>query len=248
MQIIPVMDLKAGNVVHAVGGQRGDYQPLRSEIFPNADPRAVAQGLVSLLHASWVYVADLDAIEGQTPDWRSLAAVADTGLQLILDAGVADLPMAKLVASTAVAGRPLDAIVVALESVGQVRDLPAILQAIGVDRAVFSLDLFAGQPLTRCTTLTGRTPLEIADLAWQAGFRRLIVLDLAAVGTGQGPPTVDLCRALAGSHAWQQLITGGGVRGTHDLQRLADAGCHAALVASCLHRGVGLSGSNPTRG
>jgi uncharacterized protein related to proFAR isomerase len=30
-------------------------------------------------------------------------------------------------------------------------------------------------------------------------------------------------------------VAGGGVRGTDDLARLRDAGCHAALVSSWLH-------------
>ena len=236
VQVIPVIDLKAGLVVHAVGGQRAAYQPLRNAIFPSAEPRVVARQLADQMHATWVYVADLDAIAGDSPDWNSLQAVADTGLRLILDAGVADPRIARDVASATLAGRMVDAVVVALECVRCANDLPAVLQAIGVDRAVFSLDLFAGQTLVQCSTLSGRPPIEIADLAWQIGFRRLIVLDLAAVGKGQGPQTVDLCRELADRHPWQQLVTGGGVRGVGDLRALADVGCHAALVASCLHR------------
>ena len=236
--MVPVMDLKAGSVVHAVGGQRDTYQPVRSELFPSADPAAVAQVLVDRFQATWVYVADLDAIQGNSPDWRSLTAVANAGLQLMLDAGVGDRDTAQTVACATVAGHQLDAVIVALECLRDASDLSGLVQTIGPERAVFSLDLINGQPLGTCTSLTARGPLKIADLAWDAGFRRLIVLDLAAVGKGQGPATIELCRSLSAGHAWLQLISGGGVRGEQDLLALSGAGCHTALVASSLYLGA----------
>ena len=217
IEVVPVMDLKAGTVVHAVGGRREAYQPVRSELFPSADPAAVAQVLVDRFQATWVYVADLDAIQGKLPDWHSLTGVANSGLKLLLDAGVGDLDAAQTVARATVAGKQVDAVIVALECLRDLSDLPAVVRTIGQQRAVFSLDLLNGEPLGECPTLTTREPLEIADLAWDAGFRRLIVLDLAAVGRGQGPSTVELCRSLTARHAWPQLISGGGVRGEEDL-------------------------------
>jgi phosphoribosylformimino-5-aminoimidazole carboxamide ribotide isomerase len=220
-----------------VGGQREEYQPVRSELFPNADPAAVAQVLVERFQATWVYVADLDAIQGKLPDWHSLTGVANSGLLLMLDAGVGDLDAAQAVARATVAGHQVDAVIVALECLRDPSDLSAVVQTIGQQRAVFSLDLFNGQPMGKCTSLTTRGPLEIADLAWDAGFRRLIVLDLAAVGKGQGPSTVELCRSLTARHVWPQLISGGGVRGEQDLLALSRAGCDTALVASSLYLG-----------
>ena len=82
-----------------------------------------------------------------------------------------------------------------------------------------------------------RIAAEVLDL----GVRRLIVLDLADVGTNQGPSTIPLlCRLRRLSDALE-LIAGGGVRDREDLQRLQDAGCDGALIASALHDGrVGL--------
>lgn len=81
------------------------------------------------------------------------------------------------------------------------------------------------------------TARQIADVAVQVGFRRLIVLDLASVGVNQGPVSESLCRELRAAHPEIGLITGGGVRSVVDLQRLARSGCDAALVASALHDG-----------
>jgi phosphoribosylformimino-5-aminoimidazole carboxamide ribotide isomerase len=83
----------------------------------------------------------------------------------------------------------------------------------------------------------GLSPPQIAAIALRAGVRRMIVLDLADVGTGAGVSTLSLCRELRSLCPQLQLIAGGGVRGPADLEILARAGCDAALVASALHDG-----------
>ena len=45
--------------------------------------------------------------------------------------------------------------------------------------------------------------MEIAALAIAAGFARLIVLDLAGVGMGDGIPTLALCRQLSDDYPFQ---------------------------------------------
>ena len=83
----------------------------------------------------------------------------------------------------------------------------------------------------------GLSPLQIATLALRLGVRRMIVLDLASVGVGQGVPTSPLCRALRCLDSKLEIIAGGGVRGPDDLCILEATGCSAALVASALHNG-----------
>jgi phosphoribosylformimino-5-aminoimidazole carboxamide ribotide isomerase len=236
VNIIPVIDLKAGSVVHAVGGDRDAYAPLPSPLFPSPVPADVARKLVEQFQFQQVYVADLDAIAGGEPDWPSLQAIVDVGLQIMLDAGVGEPGRAAAIAERSLGQHRVASVIVAMECLDTTTSLSAIMQAIGPDRAVFSLDLFKGKPVARTVLLQQRTPSELADLVWDAGFRRLIVLDIAAVGKGHGPVTVDVCRQLADRHDWQELISGGGVRGDEDLQALNHAGCHAALVASALHR------------
>ncbi len=112
-----------------------------------------------------------------------------------------------------------------------------LIALIGPERLIFSLDLNEGRPLTTATAFQGATPIEIATMAVGLRVRRLIVLDLARVGVGEGSGTEALCRELRALAPTCELIAGGGVRGTDDLDRLADAGCDAALVASALHDG-----------
>ena len=62
MKIVPVLDLKGGIVVHARGGQRAKYAPLRSPLVEGCEPVPVARALCGVCRTSDLYVADLDAL------------------------------------------------------------------------------------------------------------------------------------------------------------------------------------------
>jgi phosphoribosylformimino-5-aminoimidazole carboxamide ribotide isomerase len=233
-----VLDLKAGEVVHAVGGQRGAYQPVRSAIAVSAAPRDVADAFVQRLGLGAAYVADLDALAGYPPDLAALATIADAGLDVLVDAGCADAERARALAAFCTSRGPLDGIAVALETLPDMAVLAELVRVIGVERTVLSLDLCAGRPLARCRRLTGCSVEQIAAFSWQAGVRRLLVLDLAAVGSGTGPVTIETCRRLCLQFAWDELTSGGGVRHAADVAALMAAGCHGVLVGTALHTGA----------
>ncbi len=107
---------------------------------------------------------------------------------------------------------------------------------------MFSLDLRAGRPITADPTLSALAPRAIAELAAEAGFSTIIVLDLARVGMGTGPD-LAMMRELQRALPRVELAAGGGIRDAADLQRLADAGVDAALVGSALHLGSTDQGS-----
>lgn len=236
LHIVPVIDLQHGMAVHGVGGQRATYQPVRSRLVDGADPRALAVAFGSL-GLTDVYVADLDGIGGQDPDWPTLAKIAASGLRIWLDAGAGNLDRAGEVVRFGAEFDCLAAVIVGLESVAAPKQLTSLLKRIGPERAVFSLDLKLGQPLAGGAAWQGMSAAEIAAAAWDAGFRRLIVLDLAWVGRADGVHIGSLCHQLLEASPWQ-LVAGGGVRNLEDLRVLASHGCQAALVATALHQGA----------
>lgn len=236
--IYGVVDLKAGEVVHASGGQRSAYQPVRSRLVPSAAPRDVAEAFARRLGLDAAYVADLDALAGAPPDLAALAAIADAGLDLLVDAGCAEVEQARRLAGFRAERGGLAGVVIALETLPNPAALAPLVQAIGPDRAVLSLDLRGGRPLTRCSQLAAWGVEQIATHAWQVGLRRLLVLDLAAVGSGAGPVTIETCRRMARLHTWHELISGGGVRHAADVAALEAAGCHGVLVGTALHTGA----------
>ena len=88
MKLLPVMDLKADSVVRAVAGRRYEYQPVPSQLADDASPAGIARAFKQSCGFQQVYVADLDAIAGGEPNWDTYESIADSGLRLVLDAGI----------------------------------------------------------------------------------------------------------------------------------------------------------------
>jgi phosphoribosylformimino-5-aminoimidazole carboxamide ribotide isomerase len=231
MRILPVVDLMQGCVVRGVGGRRHAYRPVVSRLTPSSEPLAVARAFREHFGLDELYLADLDAIAGAEPNGAVLAALREHGFRVWVDAGVRDRSRAVRLAQAGVEG-----VVVGLETVAGPSTLEAICQELG-EQVVFSLDLRAGQPLGDLSGWQGADAESIARQAVACGVRRVLVLDLARVGTGTGLGTADLCRRLAESEGIE-VWTGGGVRGMTDVRALRDGGVRAVLVASALHDGA----------
>ncbi|HEX3870066.1 MAG TPA: HisA/HisF-related TIM barrel protein [Pirellulales bacterium] len=236
MRVIPVLDIASGRVVRAIGGRRHEYRPIESRLCNGSEPSVAARSLAETFGFTHFYLADLDAIAGDEPAWDIYETLSAIGLKLWVDAGVGDTECATLMAGFESRGQRLERIVVGLESTPGPDSLGPIFEAIGL-RAVFSLDLRHGEPLTTVERWQAFSIEEIADAAIAAGARSLIVLDLARVGEFCGVGTELICRQLHATFPEIELVAGGGVRNIGDLHALRDAGCSAALVASALHDG-----------
>src|SRR3954465_8971887 len=86
MNVIPVLDLRAGIVVHARRGQHSEYAPLRSSLVQGCEPVAVARALCAICRTRTVYVADLDAVRGNPVNEAALAGLASVAATWV-DAG-----------------------------------------------------------------------------------------------------------------------------------------------------------------
>jgi len=237
LRVLPVIDLKQGQVVRAVAGQRDEYQPIQSRLAKDSSPASIAQGFVDAYSCRSVYVADLDAIAGAEPSWEALRAIADCGLQLWLDIGIKTTQHALQLQESFVDDLTLDAIIVALEAARDPDTVNSLFQAIDTQRAVFSLDLQNGAPMTSLQPWNSATPTAIANDVLGMGFQRLIALDLSAVGVGQGPVLESTCQEIRSDHTDIQLTSGGGVCNIDDVRKYLNAGCDRVLVSSALHDG-----------
>lgn len=231
MKVIPVLDVRAGRVVHAVGGRRADYARLISRLTASDRPADVARAVLDHFGIGHFYLADLDAIAGAPPDLATYAAVRDLGLSLWVDAGLRIEADGERLAESGVEG-----VVSGLETVRGPQVIGQLCRMLG-PRVIFSLDLRAGEPVGELEPWGTCDPFEIASRAVACGVGTVIVLDLARVGTGIGTGTEDLCARLAAAHPQIQVVAGGGVSGSADLRRLAACGVRAALVGSALHDG-----------
>jgi phosphoribosylformimino-5-aminoimidazole carboxamide ribotide isomerase len=234
LRVIPVLDLKGGQAVHAIRGQREGYRPVHSVLAGSADPLDLGGGLMRKLGARECYVADLDAIAGLADHGPVIRALAGLGLGVWLDAGIATVADATRVKDLGVAR-----VIIGTESLRDPRELSAIAEGLG-DRGpscVLSLDLRDGRLLGGGPDVTQLGVGALVGLAWKAGLRSFIVLDLARVGSGEGPQ-LGAARELRRAFPEAELVIGGGVRDAADLAALAAEGFQAALVATALHRGL----------
>lgn len=236
MQIIPVIDLLGGQVVRGIGGRRSEYRPIESQLAAGSDPGAIAAAFVEHFGATMCYVADLDAIEREHWQMEAWNAISAAGLRLWLDAGLGQpIPLLRARGTCRERGIATE-FVIGLESMAMDVDSHFFRMQFRMP-LIFSLDMKDGRPLAKYPHWQSLEPIEIAARVVETGITRMIVLDLADVGTSGGTRTLDFCRDLHAKYPQLELIAGGGVRNLSDLKQIADAGCSAALVASALHDG-----------
>jgi phosphoribosylformimino-5-aminoimidazole carboxamide ribotide isomerase len=221
MEIIPVLDLKAGVVVHARMGMRSEYRPIETPLSPSSRPTDVARGLLSIHPFTSFYIADLDAIERRGDNDAALLELkkAFPNLAFWVDNGIADLGSAR---------RWLDAGIGCLVIGSETQSNGELIGHVRHDeRVVLSLD-FRGDAFVGPPALLGDAE------AWPA---HIIVMTLARVGSAAGPDMARLA-VIKAKGPGKRVYAAGGVRGADDLVALAQAGISGALVATCLHNGA----------
>lgn len=241
MQIIPVLDLAGGIAVHAQAGDRSHYAPLESGLVPGrvGDPAALLRAFHATLGIHECYVADLDAIQGGAVQRTLIRELAEfhTGFAgaLLVDAGT-HLPEGALEVLSCGASE----VVIGLETLRAFADLAAIVRVVGSSRVVFSLDLRLGNPILHQAMQDAQGPgpdaIHLAEQAAASGVATLLLLDLGRVGTGCGVD-LGLLKSLRSRLPDIRVLAGGGVLTRRDLERMRDAGCDGALVASAIHNG-----------
>lgn len=252
-----VIDLRGGRAVHAVAGRRSEYRPLGIAACPDADPLRLAWHY-RRIGVDGVYVADLDRIlERSKASQGAILRLAEVGLPLWVDAGIRtfdDFAAFALPGSRQTRGcrespgvrempNPKAVAIVATETLRSLGDLRQMVEAVAEpQRLAVSLDLRGERVVAECRDLSEQDPLEAARRIVASGAERLIVLDVARVGTAFGPSTAGLCRRLKQELPHLRVVSGGGVRGLSDARTLVEAGCEHVLAGTWLHD---LTGGRP---
>lgn len=229
MRVIPVLDLMHGRAVWGRGGERSTYRPVRSSLIAGeGEAAALARAFRLQLDCQELYVADLDAIQGASLDENGVRSLCGGGATVLVDAGVRDVATAQRVLALG-ASR----VVIGLETLPSFGFLAEAVETCGRERVVFSLDLRRGEPLGAGA---GQPLLTVLGAAVRAGVGAVLVLDLARVGTESGVAPAMLS-TIRGEHPALEILAGGGVDSLENLERMARAGCDAALVGTALHTG-----------
>jgi len=224
MELIPVVDLMGGVVVRGVRGDRARYRAIESALCAGSDPATVACKLVSHCAAATLYVADLDAIMGTSPQWTALERVLAAlphGVVLWLDAGFATAKAA----------------LAAQQRLGQDRVAPVFGTESLVDRAS-AADCLALPGAVLSLDSRGGCALDPAGLHGAPGLwpARVVAMALDQVGADAGPDLAGVAR-LRAARAGLRVYGAGSIRDGADLDAARAAGAAGWLVASALHDG-----------
>jgi phosphoribosylformimino-5-aminoimidazole carboxamide ribotide isomerase len=230
LKIIPVVDVLGGIAVHAIRGKRKEYQPLKSVLCASTDPVEVAAALKAL-GFSELYVADLDAITGGQPNFSLFKKIADTtGLDLMVDAGVANLEKAEKLLKSHVSR-----VIIGTETLTSASFVAEAVKFFGSEKIVVSLDLMGNRIISGFELGRFAEPLKFLRELEELGVCQIIVLDLAKVGSSEGVNVSFLQEVLRNINA--EVLVGGGVRDVKDLMALQELGVFGVLVATALHMG-----------
>lgn len=215
MQIIPVIDLKDGQVVHAKRGQRDHYQAIHrnSQLTHSSQPDQVLRALLEFYPFQCLYIADLNAITGKGHHREAILQLSHEfpATEFWIDDG------------------------------SQLDENPKLAmnqrQVIGTESQhtypkasqrdyILSLD-FAQHPL-------GLDAWFSEKRYWP---KTVIAMTLTRVGSQLGPDFERLKQLMTTfpEHNW---IAAGGVRDENDLERLSELGVSGVLIASALHNGA----------
>lgn len=223
MDIIPVLDIMNGVVVHAAGGDRARFAPIVTPLASSTEPARVAAGICAVYPFQTFYLADLDGIAGRGRNTDLVDRISDAapGAALWIDAGTASRGAAR-----AVLAAPSATMVVGTESL---ESMPAFvdIMAEAPERTVLSLD-FRGEEFLGPPALLARASL------WPS---RVICMTLSRVGSDQGPDLARIHEIAARAGAGRKVYAAGGIRGRQDLEAARSVGAGGALIASSLHSG-----------
>lgn len=221
MEVIPVIDIKNGQVVHAQGGRRDSYRPIQTPLSPTSEPADVAAGLLRLAPFRHLYIADLDAIEARPPNDAAIRSIAESvpSVALWVDNGIAGAD-----AASAWLKRWPHSLVIGSESQ---RDTQTIASLRDEPRVLLSLDF-------RGDVFQGPAALLEDPALWPA---RVIVMTLARVGAAAGPD-IQRVSAIVTRANRRAVFGAGGVRHGADISALKTIGAAGVLVATALHTGA----------
>jgi phosphoribosylformimino-5-aminoimidazole carboxamide ribotide isomerase len=211
MELILAVDLKDGLVVHGKSGRRDQYAPLTWGPAPTAEP----VGFVSALRPAYLYIADLNRIEGRGEHDLVVKACAPLVKHCYLDRGCRG---------------PKDYL-----------KYPGVSTIVGTETGGADLSRYHGGYLSLDIRDGGVLPTMADPVSFLASsgdydFDGYILLDIGAVGTETGLDPDRLARYRGACNG--RLIYGGGVKGEQDLDALQSAGFDGAIVATAVHRGI----------
>jgi phosphoribosylformimino-5-aminoimidazole carboxamide ribotide isomerase len=212
IEVIPAVDVLGEGAVRL---ERGDYD---SVVERGGDPVALARRWVDA-GAGRIHLVDLDGARSGRVRPELVQAVSEIGVPVQASGGIRSLDDAR-----ALLDAGADRVVVGTAAWPD----PEPWFELG-DALVLALDVRDGE--VRAAGWTVGTGLRYEDALARSPGRRMLVTAIDRDGTLTGP---DLALVRQAVEAGGRVLAAGGIRNTHDVVALADAGAEAAIVGRAL--------------
>ena len=211
MKLFLAMDLKQNLVVHGKSGQHATYKQLDWGFSPTAEPL----GFIKAIKPRFLYIADLDRIEGTGSHDAIVRQCAQEVVCCFVDRGC--------------------------HSPSDFLEGEHIVNIVGTETGgshmsryhggVISIDVKDGRVIP-----CGKQPVDVLAAAQHWDFTGSILLNVSAVGTEQGIDR-QLLEKMRSAYD-RQLFYGGGVATIGDLEIISHSGFDGAIISTALHRGI----------
>ncbi len=210
MKLFLAMDLRQNLVVHGKSGQRATYKPLDWGYSPTAEPL----GFIQAIKPGFLYIADLDRIEGNGSHDAIVRQCAREVRCCFVDRGC--------------------------HSPSDFLEGENIVNIVGTETGDSNMSRYHGGVLSidvkdGLVIPCGKEPVDVLASAQHWDFEASILLNVSAVGTGQG---IDGQLLEKMRRAYDRpLYYGGGVATISDLEIISNSGFDGAIIGTALHRG-----------
>jgi|TARA_Y100001949_G_scaffold120735_1_gene102695 phosphoribosylformimino-5-aminoimidazole carboxamide ribotide isomerase len=220
MLIIPVIDLSHGIVVHAICGKRKSYRPITSTISDNCKPESILSAFLKLYPFKVIYIADLDAIQGNGNQSKLINnfALKYKECEFWVDAGIHQI----LTRKSNKTNKNIKFILgsennIALHDYEKtIKSNPDIL---------LSLD-FNEKGLINNSYLLNSSSI------WP---KKVIVMMLHRVGSNNGIDTKHL-KNIISLNKNSEIYLAGGIKNSNDIKSLNSKNIKGCLIATALHQ------------
>jgi phosphoribosylformimino-5-aminoimidazole carboxamide ribotide isomerase len=220
--IIPVLDLKNGEAVSGKSGLRNTYKPLKTVFNDSSDPIEIVKAL-KIAGYTELYVADLDAIEGNGSNLELAGRINDI-IPVMYDIGINNFEDVKSIINV------VEKIIIATETIQSIKELDLIFSLFSKQNLVLSVDVLDGKILGKHIKVDFFDILKkIEDIK----PLQVILLDISRVGTKKGFDQ-DIVKNFVDIDT--ELIIGGGVTKS-DIQALKELDVRNYLIGTALHNG-----------
>jgi len=233
MRIIPVIDILNSTAVHAIGGKRESYTPLSSVLIDGPiDPIRIIETYIEKLSVTEIYIADLDAILKNTPNFKILKnVIKNFNVDILLDPGIKsendlwkfyELGIKKLILGT--------------ETIESINLIEKALEIFKQREIIVSIDINNDLLLTKIQKLKNLKPYQFIKQIQKIGVSEVILLDLSRVGKKIGKIPDEFIRIR--NNIEISLLIGGGIKDFRDILEIEKHNFSGVLLATALHEGL----------